>query len=163
KELGSIDKDGRLRLAVIRGIKKAKPHAYRVAVGANIATASVTARFVTTVVRMHAMDATTPVNLDGFLSAQRIARNFILAPAGVPVGGQPSTSITFSTRLAAPPVYVGLGITLYEIHARHAWEVGLHDQDNAAIRDDDDPVIPANVANAPVLELLGKRAKRSGG
>ena len=45
-----------------------------------------------------------------------------------------------------------------KLYLRDAWAVGKNDLDSVGILPDDDPIIPADKPNAPVLELLeGKR------
>ena len=44
-----------------------------------------------------------------------------------------------------------------EIIIRNAWEIGLHDLESVAIKKGDIPIIPDNIENAPVLEVLKKR------
>ncbi len=45
-------------------------------------------------------------------------------------------------------------ILMSKITVRDAWQVGFGDPDCAAIRPDDDPIIPPNCPDAPVLKLL---------
>jgi hypothetical protein len=39
----------------------------------------------------------------------------------------------------------------------NAWELGLHDLENVVIKKGDQPIIPSNVNNAPILEVLKQR------
>ncbi|MBD0289344.1 MAG: hypothetical protein ICV79_28590 [Flavisolibacter sp.] len=60
--------------------------------------------------------------------------------------------------------YYEKGICKHELFVRWAWEVGVNDFDNAAIKYNDDPYIPSNIIDAPVLALLKRKkenAKRS--
>jgi len=47
-----------------------------------------------------------------------------------------------------------------ELNIRYAWQVGRHDPDSPAIRDDDEPFIPTGEKNPPVKELLESRRER---
>lgn len=84
KELGKADVQEQIRLAIVRGIDKACPHAYRVIIGSNPLAVLTGSRFVTFVNRMCRMDATTPDNLDRFLRAHTAVDALYLAPAFAP-------------------------------------------------------------------------------
>lgn len=149
KELGKVDVEEKIRIAVVRGIDKAHPHAYLVIVGSNPSGFPSDKCFITFVNRVHRMDATTPDNLNRFLSAHSVVGALYLAPALAPHD---------SDATKAPEVRMDLCIGVRHIHVRHAWEIGLNDIDSVAIHDDDDPVIPDDVESAPVTDLLRRRA-----
>ena len=136
---------------VVRGIDKAHPHAYRVIVGVNPMAFSIGSRFVTLVNRIHRMDATTSDNLDRFLSAHTAVGALYLAPAFAPPDFNGSR---------APEVEMNLSISIHYVHVRNAWEIGPKDIDSVAIHEEDEPLIPENVENAPVLKLI--RSNRAG-
>ena len=148
QELGKVDEREQIRLAIVRGIDKAYPHAYRVIVGANPLAFLTGSRFVTFVNRICRMDATTPDNLDRFLRAHAAVGALYLAPAFAPPNFDGSQ---------APEVEMDIGIGVHHVHVRNAWEIGPHDMDSAAIHEDDDPVMPENVKDAPVLKLIHNR------
>jgi hypothetical protein len=50
-----------------------------------------------------------------------------------------------------------ISIGMHHVHVRNAWEIGPHDIDSAAIHEDDDPIIPESVKDAPVLKLIHNR------
>lgn len=149
KEFGKVDVEEKIRVAVVKGIDKAHPHAYRVTVGSNPSAFPKEKRFITFVNRVHRMDATTPENLNRFLSAHSAVGALQLTPALAP----PDFDAT-----KAPEVRMDLCIGVRHIHVRHAWEIGVYDIDSVAIHDDDDPVIPDDVKSAPVTDLLRRRA-----
>ena len=148
QELGQVDEREQIRLAIVRGIDKAYPHAYRVIVGSNPLALPTGSRFFTFVNRIHRMDATTPDNLDRFLRAHAAVGALYLAPAFAPPNFDGSQ---------APEVEMDIRIGVHHVHVRNAWEIGPHDMDAAAIHEDDDPVMPENVKDAPVLQLLHNR------
>ena len=43
---------------------------------------------------------------------------------------------------------------------RPAWQIGEHDPDVIAIKEDANPIIPDDVKNAPVLQALQRFSKR---
>jgi hypothetical protein len=145
KELGKVDVQEQIRLAIVRGIDKVCPHAYRVMIGSNPLAVLRGSRFVTFVNRIRRMDATTTDNLDRFLRAHAAVGAFYLAPAFAPPDFDGSQ---------APEVDMDIGIGVHHVHVRNAWEIGPHDMDAAAIHEDDDPVIPESVKDAPVLKLI---------
>jgi len=145
KEIGEVDEKELIRLVVVRGIDKGHPHAYRVVVGSDPAVFPTGRQFVTFISRVHRMDATTPENLERFLRAYTAVGILYLAPAfaGPDFDGS-----------QAPEVEMGLRIGVHRVHDRNAWEIGLNDIDSGAIKKDDDPVIPKDVKEPPVLELI---------
>lgn len=44
-----------------------------------------------------------------------------------------------------------------ELNIRDAWQIGRHDPDAMAIRDDDEPLIPEGEPNPPIVDLLNAR------
>lgn len=145
EELGTVDSRERMRLVVVRGIDKAHPHAYRVVVGSTPLAPPGRTRFVASICRIHRMDATTSENLDRFLAAYTAVGALYLAPAFAPRGFDGSQ---------VPDVEMDVRIAIRCVHVRNAWEIGPKDIDSPAIKEDDDPIIPADVKDAPVLEFL---------
>jgi hypothetical protein len=94
------------------------------------------------------MNAETSVNLDRFIRARDAVDAFFLAPAFM-AGGPEAPDV--------PEPDMDLRIAVHKVHLRNAWEVGLHDVDRVAIKEEDDPVIPEGVEDSPVLRLLEKR------
>jgi len=148
KEIGEVDDKELIRIVIVRGIDKRHPHAYRVVVGSDPGVFSTDRQFVTFINRVHRMDATTPENLERFLSAYVAVAILYIAPAfaGPDFDGS-----------QAPEVEMGLRIGVHHIHVRNAWKIGRNDIDSAAIHEGDDPIIPENVEGAPVLKLIGSR------
>jgi len=151
KEIGEVDDKELIRLVVVRGIDKEHPHAYRVVVGSDPAVFPTGRQFVTFISRVHRMDATTPEKFDRFLDAYKAVGVLYLAPAFAGSGFDESQP---------PEVEMGLRIGVHQVHIRNAWEIGRNDIDSVAIKEDDDPIIPANVEDAPVLKLI--RSRRDG-
>ena len=145
KELGKIDVQERMRLAIVRGIDKTQPHAYRVIVGSAPSAVPKGVRFVAFASRIHRMDATTSENLERFLAAYAASGMFYIAP-----GYLPSDLDTPQD----PQIDLNLTIGIHRINVRNAWEIGVRDIDSQGICEDDDPVIPEEVDQAPVLEVI---------
>jgi hypothetical protein len=48
-----------------------------------------------------------------------------------------------------------------ELNVRDAWQVGRHDPDAPAIREDDEPIVPDDQTEPPIADLLrARRAKQ---
>jgi hypothetical protein len=142
EQLGPVDKDKRLRVLIVRGIKKDNPAAYRVVIGTNLDRTETGGRIVVMVTRNHVMEPTTTENLDGFLSLMESAPSYLLAPAHLNIETGKS-SIGFR-----------LAIRKSELVVRNAWEIAMGDVDVMGLSPNDDPVIPAGMENPPCKEVL---------
>jgi hypothetical protein len=141
-QLGEVDKDNRLRVTIIRGIRKDNPAAYRVVIGTNFDYAEARGRFVVMVARKNVMEPTTTENLDRFLALMESAPEYLLAPAHQ--NSEPSRA----------PIEFGLAIQKSELIVRNAWEIASGDLDAMGLSSEDDPTIPAGVENPPCRETL---------
>lgn len=152
KELGESDSKNSLRILIARGISRSNPAHYRVMISTNIDPTQAPGSIMVMVVRRQTMEPKTTENLDSFLRSFARTGEYLLAPAH------------FVSKAKLPDVGLGLGVRKVELVVRNAWEIPLHDPDAAVIGAEDDPVIPPDVANAPVLEVLSavraRRAKR---
>lgn len=132
-------------LWIVRGIDRTNPHAYRLILGSNPDIIPNKSRFVNFVSRFHRIDAATSENLDRFLDSYKSIGSFYLMPAYVPSnfdGTQP------------PELDTNLSIIKRAIHVREVWEIGPNRIESVAVLKDDDPVIPKDIKNAPVLKLI---------
>jgi len=145
RELGEVDEHGRLRLSIIRGISKSKPYAYRVTVGANLrideTTKNPLKRFAM-ISRIHTMEPSSDVNVRGFLDCYRKVKYYGFMPAQL--NGTESD----------PELFHEDAIVIRDIHVREAWEIGPNDFEVTALFPDDDPVIPAEIKDPPVVQAL---------
>jgi hypothetical protein len=151
KEIGMEDSKETLRIAIIRGIDKEQPHAYRVVIGTNAQPGIPRAdgKLLFMLFRVHTMIPASDENLERFLrSYQRTGTYYLIH--GVMRGGVSE----------AEPIWDNC-ILKKELIVKHAWEVGKNDPDSAGIQEDDDPIIPAGQANAPILELIAWRRQRA--
>ena len=48
-------------------------------------------------------------------------------------------------------------ITKTELNIRQAWEIGENDVDSVGIYADDNPIIPSNIKDIPVVNLIKKK------
>ena len=144
EDLGREDHDDVLRISIVRGISMAHPTHYRVLIGSERdakAAARATADSLDLMVyRINTMEPGTTDNLARFLESYEMMQAYVLAP-GV-------TDSTGVLRVGTPR----LGKRRLSIRA--AWDVGRHDVDAPAIRQDDDILIPEDEPDAPVKGLL---------
>ena len=145
---GDEDEDDALRLAIITGLSKQNPSEYAIAVGSNLPQAREhKVKTFISVSRVHRMAPLSTTNLDTFIAAYQRAGAFILAPAEMGKG--------------APTPFVHLAITKRHVHIRQAWQIGANDPDICVLGDDDEPIIPAEVADPPINGALAWiRAKK---
>jgi len=150
KELSSTDTDEKLKLTIIKGISKENKYAYRVSIGTNpeVGFSRPDIKYAIMVTRGNTMEPLSDHNLTGFLTHYKRLGLYFLAYA-VQVSGP--SSIT--------PVMDSC-ILKRKLSVRDAWEIGMHDPDCMGIRIDDDPIIPPQHKNAPVLELLNWMRER---
>lgn len=145
-ELGPRDIDNKLRIAIIRGVNKDKPHFYRVLVGSNPDKSFSESEHIVFISRIHTMEPSTSENLMRFLKSSEVCKSYILN-LGFMVGQQ--VNMVWDNHLIKQQLVV-----------REAWEIGPHDIDAVAISENDDPIIPKGQKNAPVLMNL--KMSRSG-
>ena len=146
KELGKIDRDEKLRLTIIRGISKNNPYSYRFVVTANPHFGSAPPKgkfkYFGMVGRSNTMTPTSDSNLNRFINCYRKFSAYYL------------TYAVFQDGDSEPEPDMENLIGKRELNIREAWEIGRHDIDIIGIREEDDPIIPAGKADAPVVELL---------
>jgi hypothetical protein len=147
RELGIKDKTGRLRVSIITGTDRDNPAHYRIVVGSNLDWDSLPeGAHVVMLTRIHTMTPDTSANLDRFLSKYRRDGAYFLAPGHVEQG---ATTPDFEPQLA---------ILTSHLNVRPAWEIAENDPDLSGIREDDNVIIPDDVADAPILKTI-KRIK----
>ncbi len=141
KQLGTEDKDNKLRITIVKGIQRTNPAAYRVFVSTNI-DLSENQNSLMMVGRHQTMTPMTTENLDAFLKAFNQSGRYILAP------------VHFISETILPDINFGLSILKDQLIVRNAWEISLNDVDAMAFTEEDDPFIPSDIINAPISALL---------
>jgi hypothetical protein len=146
REYGDIDQNDAIRITIIRGISKANPHWYRVAIGGEPGEPGSAAgkKLLFVMSRLQTMTPDSDKNLTTFLNAYRAARRYVLAPCTASEEGLPA------------PIGEQV-IGKYKLHVRDAWQIALNDVDSAGILPTDDPIVPDDQPHAPVLELLRQK------
>ncbi|KQO29078.1 hypothetical protein ASF10_22655 [Flavobacterium sp. Leaf82] len=145
---GKIDKEETISITVIKGINKNKPYWYKVLISKNIDKSTLTnGQFITLSSRFHRMEPNTSTNLNNLLRAYHLFKKFILVPAHV------------DKDFKMTPI-IEAGIIKTELKVREAWEIGIHDFERVVITADDNPIIPENIKDAPILEILKENGSK---
>ena len=144
--VGLSDSKSRLRVCIVKGISAKNPAHYRVLISENMNSIPMTKR-VTMISRINTMTPDNNVNLDRFLAAYHSYGKFYLGCDAMLNG------ITTDS-----PRKDSLGIEMSTLDIRWAWEIGLNDVDIIGVNlKDDDPYIPDDVADVPLLELINTK------
>jgi hypothetical protein len=140
--LGEVDTDEQLRVSIITGVDKTHPSSYTVVIGVNPKMEH-NIQIITTM-RMNHMTPTDSSNLDNFLRQFERTQRYILMPAH------------FTEASVPPKFFLDLGIEKRQIRVCPAWQLGENDFDICAISPDDDPIIPKDIKEPPVLRAMQK-------
>lgn len=147
ERFGTLDANEAIRVSILRGIDREFPHHYRVVVSANVEAAELEdfqTMFFTNA-RINTMTPESSENLENIVRLYQEAGQYVLAPMSSPKGG-------------APELISELGIIKSELIIRDAYEIGLNEPEVVAIREDDNPIIPDGISDAPIHAVL-QRAK----
>lgn len=147
---GKEDKSNFIKITIVKGVKRKNPYWYKVLITANLEVLKLEAkeRYFNVTSRIHQI---TPNNPDNMYRIEQIVKSktkFLFCPAQMTMDGKDIEP------------FFEKGIVKSEIEIKNAWELGLNDPAGIVIIDDDDPIIPTGIENAPVLEILKKRKNR---
>lgn len=149
ERLGDVDEKNKLRVAIITGINKMLPYNYKVLISTNLTEDDFEEnKLVIQTSRCLEMFPQTPINLNNFSSEYKRAGKFVLVPAIMDV----------EKNMPIPIGNHALG--KYDLIVRPAWEIGLNDPDIMGIHENDNPIIPDEVKNAPVNYALKRFEKQ---
>ena len=149
EKVGVIDNNDQIRISFVTGISKNHPFYYRVTIGSNpLNFAPSKANHFILTSRINEMHAQTNIHLNYFFEQYNKLQKYILAPAQIGENsGYPEPIGNY---------YIGkLHLTI-----RPAWKIGLNDPDVVAIKEDDDPIIPEDIVDAPVIQSLHRFKKK---
>jgi hypothetical protein len=147
EELGSRDEKERLRITILRGVKRSEPFTYRVIFGLNpdVELRGSRKGLAVMVARVHTMEPNSHENLYWFLENFHAVGQYGLAHCIL----EPHDHL--------PEVKTQYIINKRDLFVRDAWQIGPNDVDLVGLHEDDDPIIPEDQANAPVLEVLRRK------
>lgn len=149
QKLGPEDKDDRLRISIITGIDRRNPTDYALVVGSNLPEndAEGGPREFISVTRWHRMNNPDPINLKRFEDRFSTVKSYWIFPAQMP------------TEKFGAEIFEEFAIRKDKIRIAPAWKIGENDIDSVAIGPDDDPIIPPDVDDVPLLGLLDRRKR----
>uniref|UniRef100_UPI00224063B1 hypothetical protein n=1 Tax=Aeromonas salmonicida TaxID=645 RepID=UPI00224063B1 len=144
--VGLIDSKLKLRICIVKGISVKNPAHYRVLISENMNNSPMTKRM-TMISRINTMTPDNNINLDRFLAAYHSCGKFYL--------GCDAMLRNVTTDF---PRKDSLGIEMRALDIRWAWEIGLNDVDSIGVNlDEDDPYIPDDISDVPLLALLNTK------
>jgi len=145
-KFGKVDTEEKIKITIIKGVDKYNPHWYRVHIGTDIKKEQLkSGDIILSASRFHEMNANSPENLNKLISAYNYYKSFRFCPA----------EVVLNVNKIDP--FEEYSILKSKITIRNAWEIGMHDLENVAIKQGDNPIIPDSVENAPVLEVLKRK------
>jgi hypothetical protein len=144
---GKEDKDEIIKITIIKGVNKNNPYWYKVHISANYQSKLFNSkeRYFSVTARFHQM---TPDNPENLYRIEKIIGNkkpFLFFPAMITKDGKDLVP------------FIDKAIVKNNIDIKNAWELSINDPDSVVILNDDDPIIPIEIKNAPVLEILQNR------
>ena len=146
--LAKKDEEEELRISIITGLDKDNPAHYRVHVGTNINTEQIGEQIQFLLVsRINTMIPDNDKNLSMFLEAYEKYGVYCLMPAILKEGQD------------EPEVIRNLFLYKKSLIVKAAWQIGDNDEDFVVLQPGDDPIIPEDVKNAPVLRALERKQR----
>jgi hypothetical protein len=147
-QVGDVDASEQLQLSIVTGIDKSHPFSYRVVVGCRTPADHSGVREFVSISRIHRMDPQDSKNLEAFrVRYERLRRYWIL----------PAFLADVSVK---PEPFFDLAIGKQSIRIRPAWEIGDNDPDSVAIDPEEEPVVPPEIKDPPILRLLDRRRRK---
>lgn len=139
-KFGSTDVNNTIKITIIKGINRDHPFWYRVHIKTDIDPKEDKLSFM--VSRIHEMAAESDYTINQIESMLKKYGSYKLLPAKINSDGK-----------TMGPLWDKF-IIKTKIDFRYAWEIGKNDFDSVVIREDDQPVIPKDIKDPPVLQLL---------
>ncbi|MCC5924471.1 MAG: hypothetical protein JJT77_11860 [Crocinitomicaceae bacterium] len=144
KDIGRKDENEIIRMTIIKGVDRNNPNWYRVHITNSMDEKRFTKeKFIISPARFNEMNAKTSENLDNLIHLYNHYKEYFFCPARL-----------FEDGRLEP--FVEQSILKKELYIKNAWEIGLNDVERSAIKPNDQPIIPKDVDNAPVIEVLKK-------
>ena len=145
EKYGQVDKNEEIKITIIKGIDRTNLSSYRVNISSNIDMKSQSEKQLFTFAsRFHEMTPENSINLDNLVNGFNYFKKYQLCPAKFTVANRPEP-------------FFAKSIVKTKLFVKNAWEIGMDDLDFIAIKKGDQPYIPDNVQNAPVLEVLKRK------
>lgn len=147
-EYGRIDQNEVISLTIVKGINKENPNWYKVLVSKRIDKEKLKdGNLVSISSRFHKMEPQENTNLTNLIAGYQHNKKYVLIPAQI------------DGDMKIKP-YPELGILKTELKIINAWTIGIHDFECVVITEDDNPIIPNNITNAPIIEVLKEKLNK---
>lgn len=145
KEYGRSDINNVISITIIKGINKENPYWYKVLISKKIDKKEFKdGEFIFQSSKFHKMTPDNSDNIDKLITGYERFKKYLLVPAHV------------DNDLNMTP-FPELGILKTELNIINAWEIGVNDFERAAIMSDDNPIIPNDIIDVPILEVLKQK------
>lgn len=146
EKYGRVDNNEEISITIIKGIDINNPYWYKVFISKKIVKNTMKdGQFISLSSRFHRMEPKNSINLNNLVNGYNTYKKFVLIPAHI------------DTNFQMTPI-VELGILKTELKIKNAWEIGIHDFERVVITQDDNPIIPDNITDAPILEVLKEKS-----
>ncbi|MGE6812144.1 MULTISPECIES: hypothetical protein [unclassified Pseudoalteromonas] len=142
KKVGKHDKENRIKISIITKFSKNNPHFYKVIIGENISIEE-SHKTLQMISRIQEMTPSNGENLARFKKEYKKESGYIL-----------SYGVLEGNKQYKPKDSEDLAIFKFELIEKEAWQIGLNDPERVAINTNDMPIIPDEVFDAPVLDIL---------
>ena len=144
-EYGRVDKGETISLTIVKGINKENPNWYKILISKKINKEKMKdGNLVSISSRFHKMEPKENTNLTSLIAGYQHYKKYVLIPAEI------------DQDMKVKP-YLELGILKTELHIINAWAIGIHDFERVVITEDDNPIIPDDIQNAPIIEVLNEK------
>lgn len=145
KEYGRSDINNIISITIIKGIDKENPYWYKVLISKKIDKKDFRdGEFISQSLRFHKMTPDNNNNIDKLITGYERFKKYVLVPAHV--------DDNFNMR-----PFPEMGILKTELNIINAWEIGVSDFERVVIMNDDNPIIPDDIIDAPILEVLKEK------
>lgn len=142
RRFGKIDSNEEINISIIRGIDVANPHWYRVHISKSVKEDELKdGQVMVSASRFHEMHPDNPENLPILINRFNQLKQYYLIP------------VTHSSDRKIEP-HLNCAILKRKLTVRSAWEIGENDPDRVTIRSKDNPFIPVDKPDAPIINLL---------
>ena len=136
-----------IRVVVVTGVDRKFPSSYKVLIGSKLDRSKAN-DYMFMITKICPVDNPNPANLQSFRREYQQYGAYYLMP------------VCFTPGDPEPDLLTELGFLKRELEFKEAWTIGLNDPDSVCIRLDQEPVIPDDEQDAPVLKVLERLKRR---
>ncbi|WP_299155901.1 hypothetical protein [uncultured Christiangramia sp.] len=142
EEYGNEDSNNTISITIIKGINRKFPFWYKILITKKLNDNSEKAgKYISSASRYHRMEPTDNNNLKILLEGWKHFKKYALIPSEI----NEDHSMT---------PFLDLAIIKTELKVIEAWEISINHFEKIAINKEDDPIIPSNIKDAPILKVI---------